>query len=164
LDKKIIRPNLQKKKVVVLDSYIDSAFVYRGLEKRIEIDLIRSFVEKTSDLLFPDITFLLDIDPQKAQKRLKERKLNADDCENRDDSNLEFHHKIRNHYLELKNLFPERIYIINAERSENEILEEVKTIIKKCFPDKESEKTLPNLVRVMIKNEKGELLLVKDKK
>jgi len=77
---------------------------------------------------------------------------------------LEFHHRIRNYYLELKKIFPERIYIINAERNETEILEEVKAIIKKCLPDRESEKALPSFVRVVIKNEKGELLLVKDKK
>jgi len=77
---------------------------------------------------------------------------------------LEFHHRIRNYYLELKKIFPERIYIIDAEKSENEILEEAKAIIKKCLPDREMEKDLPSFVRVVIQNEKGELLLVKDKK
>ncbi|CAG8704771.1 6340_t:CDS:2, partial [Cetraspora pellucida] len=47
-----------------------------------------------------------------------------------DKLNLEFHHRIRNHYRELKELFPERIHIINADRSETEILTEVQDIIK----------------------------------
>jgi len=78
---------------------------------------------------------------------------------------LEFHQKIRNHYLELKKVFSERICIINAERSENEILEEVQTIIKKFLPDlrKEIKKNLPSFARVVIQNEKGKFLLVKDK-
>jgi len=74
---------------------------------------------------------------------------------------LEFHQRIRNHYLELKKYFPERIYIVNAEKSEGEILAEVQDIIKQnCSPKKE----LPSFVRVVIQNEKGEFLLVKDKK
>jgi len=77
---------------------------------------------------------------------------------------LEFHNRVRSYYLELKKIFPERIYIINAEKNETEILEEVKAIIKKCLPEREMEKDLPSFVRVVIQNEKGELLLVKDKK
>jgi len=76
---------------------------------------------------------------------------------------LEFHHRIRNYYLELKKIFPERIYIVDAEQEEKEILKEVQTIIKKCLPGKEEEKNLLREVRVIIQNEKGEFLLVKDK-
>jgi len=76
---------------------------------------------------------------------------------------LEFHQRIRNYYLELKKLFPERVYIINAERSETEILKEVQTIIKKCLPEREIEKNLPSFARIVIQNEEGKFLLVKDK-
>ncbi|CAG8828340.1 10215_t:CDS:2, partial [Racocetra persica] len=67
-----------------------------------------------------------------------------------------------NHYRELKELFPERIHIINADRSETEILTEVQDIIKQTRVPK-SEARLPQSVRVIIQNEKGEFLLVKDK-
>jgi len=77
---------------------------------------------------------------------------------------LEFHQRIRDHYRELKKFFPERIYFVDAERNETEILEEIKAIIKECLPEQESEKSLPSFVRVVIQNEKGEFLLVKDKK
>jgi len=61
----------------------------------------------------------------------------------------------------LKKYFPERIYIIDASKSENEITEEVSQIIQQVVSPKED---LPKQVRVIIKNEKGEILLVKDKK
>jgi thymidylate kinase len=38
-----------------------------------EIETIQKVAEKTIDLLMPDITFVLDIDPRKAQERLKKR-------------------------------------------------------------------------------------------
>ncbi|CAG8585350.1 15744_t:CDS:2 [Cetraspora pellucida] len=53
---------------------------------------------------------------------------------------------IKNHYQELKKLFPERIHIINADQSETEILTEVQEIIKQTRVPK-SEARLPQSVR-----------------
>jgi dTMP kinase len=164
LNRKVIKPSLQENKVVIIDRYIDSTFVYQGLEGGLGVNIVQEVVKKTIDLPFPDITFVLDIDPRRAQERLNKRKKETGEYTNWDNLKLEFHHRIRNYYLELKKVFPERIYIINAEKSENEILEEVETIIKKCLPEKVEESNLPSFVRVIIQNEKGELLLVKDKK
>ena len=164
LNQKVIKPNLQENKVMVIDRYIDSTFVYQGLEGGLGINIVQEVAKKTIDLTLPDITFVLDIDPQRAQERLNKRKIETGEYTNWDNLKLEFHHRIRNYYLELKKIFPERIYIIDAEKSEDEILEEVKAIIKKCLPNREMEKDLPSFVRVVIQNEKGELLLVKDKK
>ncbi|CAG8456740.1 5754_t:CDS:10, partial [Racocetra fulgida] len=136
LEKKVIQPNLREKKIVVIDRYIDSTLVYQGLAGGLEIGTIQEVAKKTIDLPWPDITFVLDIDPL----------------------NLEFHHRIRNHYRELKKLFPERIHIINADQSETEILTEVQGIIKQTRAPK-NEAHLPQSVRVIIQNEKGEFLL-----
>ncbi|CAG8473513.1 1904_t:CDS:2, partial [Scutellospora calospora] len=124
LVKKVIKPNLQANKVVIVDRYIDSTFVYQGLEGSLGIDIVQEVAKKTLDLPLPDITFILDIDPIKAQERLKKRRLET----------------------ELKKLFPERIYIVDAEKSEDEILTEVQDIIKQNHsPKKES--NLPQFVR-----------------
>jgi len=74
LVKKIIKPNLQENKVVIIDRYLDSTFVYQGLEGNIKIDDIREVAQKTINLPLPDLTFVLDIEPQKAQERLNKRK------------------------------------------------------------------------------------------
>jgi dTMP kinase len=44
---------------------------------------------------------------------------------------LDFHQKIREGYLGLKEHFPDRIHIINADRSEEEIFKEVWNILEK---------------------------------
>jgi dTMP kinase len=75
LEKKVIQPNLREKKIVVIDRYIDSTLVYQGLAGGLEIGTIQEVAKKTIDLPWPDITFVLDIDPAKAQDRLKKRKL-----------------------------------------------------------------------------------------
>ena len=111
--------------MVVIDRYLDSTLVYQGLSGNIGIDTIQETAEKTINLTLPDITFILDIDPQQAQDRLGKRKAETGEYTNWDNLKLDFHQKIRNYYLELKRLFPERIYIIDANKSENEITEEV---------------------------------------
>ena len=160
LVKKVIKPNLQQNKVVVIDRYIDSTLVYQGLEGKVEVNAIQEVARKTINLPWPDITFVLDIDPLQAQKRLKKRELETGEHTNWDKLNLEFHQRIRNYYLELKKYFPERIYIIDAHKSENEIATEVGEIIRQVASPRED---LPKAVRVIIQNEKGEFLLVKDK-
>ena len=161
LVKKVIKPNLAANKVVIIDRYIDSTLVYQGLENNLGTDVIQEVVQKTIDIPRPDITFVLDIDPQKAQERLNKRKKETGEYSNWDNLKLEFHQRIRNYYLELKKYFPERIYIINADQSEVEILAEVQDVIQQIYLPK---KDLPRLTRVVIQNEKGEVLLVKDKK
>jgi len=161
LNQKVIKPGLRENKVVIIDRYIDSTFVYQGLEGGLGVNIVREIAEKTIDLFLPDITFVLDIDPRLAQERLTKRKLATGEYTNWDNLKLEFHRRIRNYYLELKKYFPERVYIVSAEKSEGEMLAEVRGIIKQnSLPKKE----LPSFVRVVIQNEKGELLLVKDKK
>jgi dTMP kinase len=161
LVKKIINPNLITDKIIIIDRYLDSTLVYQGLEGDLGVDVLQEVMEKTIDVPRPDITFILDIDPQKAQERLNKRKKETGEYSNWDSLKLEFHQRIRNYYLELKEYFPERICVINADRSETEILAEVLNIIKQVYSPKED---LPSLARVVIQNEKGEILLVKDKK
>jgi dTMP kinase len=59
---------------VVIDRYIDSTLVYQGLEGQTGLNLIQEVAHKTINLPMPDITFILDIDPLKAQERLKKRR------------------------------------------------------------------------------------------
>ncbi|MCE8163001.1 MAG: dTMP kinase [Candidatus Moeniiplasma glomeromycotorum] len=160
LNKKIIQPNLNENKIVVIDRYLDSTFVYQGLIGNIGINAIQEVVQKTINLPLPDITFILDIDPLQAQARLKKRKLETGEYTNWDNLNLDFHHQIRNHYLTLGKYFQERVYILDASRSENEIAAEVSQVIQQTISPPSN---LPQFSRVVISNEKGEFLLVKDK-
>jgi dTMP kinase len=131
------------------------------LSEGIKIESILKTARETLGLFLPDITFILDIDPLQAQERLKKRRLETGEYTNWDNLNLEFHRKIRNYYLELRKYFPERVYVIDAHRSENEILIEVEEIIHQLISPSQS---LPEFVRAFIFNKKNELLLVKDKK
>ncbi|CAI2189138.1 7622_t:CDS:2 [Funneliformis geosporum] len=126
--------NLKKSenKVVIIDRYIDSTLVYQGLEGKLGVGIVQKIAQKTIDLPLPDITFVLDIDPQQAQERLKRRKLATGE-----------------------------IYFVKADQTEEAILTEVQDIIKQVYLPKK-EVILPQYVRVVIQNEQGEFLVVKD--
>ena len=47
LNRKIIKPNLRAGKVVIIDRYIDSTFVYQGIEGGLKINEIWEIAQKT---------------------------------------------------------------------------------------------------------------------
>ncbi len=84
---KIIEPALQEGKVVIIDRFIDSTLVYQGLLRGIGIDAVRKTMELTSTWLEPDLTFVLDVAPERSLARIKP----GDKFENQ---GIEFHEKI----------------------------------------------------------------------
>jgi dTMP kinase len=126
----VIKPNLAAGKTVLIDRYVDSTFVYQGIRGKLPINKLVEVWEKTVNIPFPDITFILDIDPAKTELRIRQRRQETgEEPNNWDKANYEFHQKIRNGYLQLKEYFPQRIKIINADRSWEKIITEINQII-----------------------------------
>lgn len=131
--KKIIKPNLAKGKVVLVDRYIDSTFIYQGIHGGLEITKIKNLLQNTINSPFPRLTFVLDIKPENAQTRLKKRQEANGEWNEWDALKLEAHEKIKNGYLKLKEYFPQRIVIINANQRKEEIVEEVFSMINEVI-------------------------------
>jgi len=119
----VIKPNLQKNKIVISDRFADASVVYQGYARGLGVE----FVEKLNKLVVcnvvPDITFLLDISPKEGLQRIKfNRKTSFDRLEK---ESLKFHIKIREGYLNIAKK-RKNFYIINVE---NKTFQEVHTII-----------------------------------
>jgi len=128
----IIKPNLEAGRTVLIDRYIDSTFVYQGIRGKLPINKLVEVWAKTVNIPFPDITFVLDIDPARTKARINQRKQKTgEEPNNWDNANREFHQKIRSGYLELKEIFPERIKIINADRSLEEVVKEIYQVVNR---------------------------------
>ena len=112
-------PNLKKGKIVISDRYLDSSLVYQGYARNIGMDEILNINLFAIDNTLPKLTLILDIDPKIGLQRINknsQREVNRLDLET-----LEFHNKVRKGYLKLKDLFPERIRIIDASKSIEEV-------------------------------------------
>lgn len=119
----VVLESVKKNKIVLCDRHIDSTVAYQGYARgqNIEqIDLLNNIATKNYK---PDLTFVFDVDSEVAQKRVGKEK------DRLEKEGLEFHKKVRLGYLELAKKYPNRIKVINANLSIEEVFEQVKKII-----------------------------------
>ena len=119
----IIKPALDDKKIVLCDRYVDSTLAYQGYARGGSIEELNTLNNIATGGLKSDLTIVFDIESEIAQKRLGTTK------DRLEKEGLEFHKKIRAGYLELAKLEQERIKVINANRSIEEIFSDVKKIV-----------------------------------
>lgn len=109
-----IKPALKDGKIVICDRYADSSTVYqgeaRGLGKK-EIEALNYF---STDNLNPDLTILMDIDPETGLSRAHIRENCSLEKDRFEEQGLSFHKKIREAFLRLASEHPSRYRIINA--------------------------------------------------
>ena len=94
----VIRPALKRGEVVLCDRYADSTVVYQGYGRGLDIEKLRSLNDVAIGGLWPDRTFVLDMDPADALKRARRRnaELGLSEKEGRFEAEqMPFHTRIR---------------------------------------------------------------------
>ena len=112
-------PALKEGKIVICDRYLDSSLAYQGGARGLGVENILNVNLFATENTFPDLTLLFDITPEEGLKRISanaNREVNRLDLEK-----LEFHHKVRDTFLELAKRYPERFVIIDASKSKDEV-------------------------------------------
>ncbi|HHF98798.1 MAG TPA: dTMP kinase [Candidatus Aerophobetes bacterium] len=120
----VIKPALKENKIVISDRYADASVAYQGYGRGIDIEFVKNLNRIATQGIEPDITFLLDIEPEKALLREKR----GDRIER---ENLDFHRKVREGYLKIAKLNPERFKVIRAELPLLEIHNMIKNVVLK---------------------------------
>ena len=121
----IIRPSIENGIWVVSDRFTDATYAYQGYAKGLNIEVIETLEKTIINDFKPHMTFLLDSEIDLSRERMKDRTL--DYFEREDDS---FYHKIRNGYLKLANANKERIKIINASQSIENVNAEINSYLE----------------------------------
>ena len=111
---KIISPALEKDKIVISDRFADASIAYQGYGRGLDIHWIDKLNKRATQGICPELTFLLDIDPELAKKRSKEK----DRIENEE---IAFHQRVRQGYLEIARLYPNRVRILSGQESIEDI-------------------------------------------
>jgi dTMP kinase len=111
-----IKPALERNEMVICDRYYHASMAYQGYGRGIPLD----FIQKLTDLVCrpyrPDVTFLLDIEPEVGLARARARNHVRAENEGRFEAeDLDFYNKVRDGYLELASE-DERIQLIYADR------------------------------------------------
>jgi dTMP kinase len=130
--REIIAPALAENKIVVCDRFQDSTTVYQGVARGLNKKWIEQLAEIANGGLKPDLTFLLDLDPEVGLKRSHQRLKAENSMEDRfEKETLEFHRKVRQGFLDLAKQESNRFVIIQADRTPMEVHEEILKVVKK---------------------------------
>ena len=117
-----IKPALEKDAIVVSDRFADASVAYQVYGRELDIHWIDELNRRATQGISPELTFLLDINPELAKKRSKEK----DRIENEE---IAFHHRVRQGYLKIARSQPNRVKTINGEESVEEIQLRIKKIM-----------------------------------
>ena len=122
---KIIRPNLQKNKLIFCDRYLDSTLAYQGSGRNLDKKIIKEMFQAL-DFPIPDLTILLDVPVQIGLSRARKRN-KLDRFEKED---LNFHENVRRSYLDLAKNDSARIVLFDSSISEEELFKKAVNLIK----------------------------------
>lgn len=119
-----IKPLIEKGKTIISERFVYSSLVYQGIGRKLGVNNVKMINDFGLQGIKPDIVLFFDIDPEKALNRKIE--INGGDRLEQED--ISFHRSVFEGYKEIIKDYSE-IKTINAERTKEEIFEEIKFII-----------------------------------
>ena len=126
-----IEPALKEGKIIICDRFIDSSLAYQGYARGIGIDEVYAINLFAIHHRMPDLTILLDLDPQEGLKRIQATRLK--EVNRLDLETLAFHQKVHEGYDILKQKYASRFSIVNANQTIQQVFEDViKIVLEKC--------------------------------
>ena len=127
-----VKPALAEGKWVICDRFFDSTTVYQGYVRGLPLETVERINQFACRTIEPDLTLLLDIEPELGVRRACGRNGGTIDENDRFDSEgMAFHKAIRDSFLEQAKCFPERFRILSAAGT----VEEISADIKKAVSD-----------------------------
>ena len=117
---KVIKPAIEDNKIVICDRFMDSTIVYQGMRSPQARKLGLMLFEQIG--INPDITFLIDMDPEVALNRALNRANNEDRFEN---YGINFQYQLRKNFLNIAHQHSERIKIIDGNRSKENVAAQI---------------------------------------
>jgi dTMP kinase len=121
----VIEPALEAGITVLSDRFVDSSLAYQGYARGLGVEEILKINEFFLKGRFPDITLLLDIDPEQSLARRSGTK------DRLEMEALSFHHKVREGFHEVAKKFPHRIKTVEATGDEDAVFAAILLEIKK---------------------------------
>ena len=126
----LIRPALERGAVVLADRFADSSTVYQGFVRGLGAAVVRQLNIMATGGLEPDLTLVFDLDPDEALGRAHGRNAQDGSADRLDGEPLEFHRDIRQAFLRLAQAVAERIRVVDATGSEDEVFDRVLAMVE----------------------------------
>jgi dTMP kinase len=115
----VIRPALERGATVICDRYLDSSVAYQGVGRELGLERVLELNLAAVGGLLPDRTFLLELEAAEIGRRLH------GEYDRLERESGEFHARVAGGYRALAERFPERIVVLDATRSADDLAKEV---------------------------------------
>lgn len=119
----IVKPAITAGKIVLCDRHIDSSTAYQGYGRGLDINRIKKLNSIATDGFLPDLTLIFDVDIETSMKRV------GKDKDRMESAGAEFFNRVRNGYLEIAKQEPDRIKVLNAANTVENIHHEVIAVV-----------------------------------
>lgn len=107
---------------VISDRFSDSTVAYQGYGRGLPVDFVRQANDFACEGLRPDLTFLLDLDPATAERRMRGREAATNTSADRiERAGSGFHARLRRGFLELAAADAPRFSVVDASKSPDEV-------------------------------------------
>ncbi len=127
----VIKPALKEGKVVLCDRYIHSTLAYQGYGRGLDLKTIEKLNQLATTGLMPDRVLVLDLEPEQILGRAKNRaeysdrqKGDPDSWTKFEEEEISFHKRIREGFLALAKENPQLIKVIDASKTQEEVLKQ----------------------------------------
>lgn len=121
----VLLPAIKSGKMVLCDRFNDSSVAYQGIARGLGKQEVSNVCTFFSNNLMPDITFYLDIDPAiglaRAEKTGKPDRIEGE--------NFSFHKRVREGFLEIAKMSPDRVHVLDGSIPKERILEQTLSIL-----------------------------------
>ena len=127
----LLKPELEQGIHVISDRFFDSTKVYQGYARGIDLRMLDEINRFSCRGLKPDLTIVLDLDPELGVRRSSGRVDRAAFENDRFDSEtIAFHTAVRNGFLQLAEQEKDRIRVSSAEDSVDKVAQAVRECVK----------------------------------
>ncbi|WP_139991447.1 dTMP kinase [Paenibacillus paridis] len=126
-----VLPALEQGQIVICDRFVDSSLAYQGHARGLGMEEVWAINQFAIQELMPDLTIYMDVSPEVGLTRIaqaSEREINRLDLEKHS-----FHEKVREGYQLLLKQYPDRIVLVNAEKSADLVFNDVLAAIEERF-------------------------------
>ncbi len=124
----VIRPAVEEGAIVLCDRFMDSSRVYQGATADTDENFMAALERITVNGMYPDLTIILDIDPEEGLFRAAERR-GGEVPDRFEKETIDIHQQRRQAFLDIADAEPERCVVIKADGSSQEIAEEIERAV-----------------------------------
>lgn len=129
----VVRPALDAGMVVLSDRFADSTVAYQAYGRGMDADLLHQLNTVAVDGLWPNLTLLLDLDPELGLRRAVDRNQREGKtvAEGRFEAeSMAFHSRVRQGYLDWAARFPQRMRIVDASGTPETVAQAIRALVE----------------------------------